>query len=408
MKILLVNKFFYPRGGAEKAFFDTAALLREAGHGVSFFSMSHPLNRETPDSRFFVSAVDYDAPGGIVGKIRASARLLYSTEARRKLSDLLRAVRPDVVHLHNIHHQISPSILPLLKKSGIPVVMTLHDYKMVCPVYTLFRNGRICEKCGRGKYGHCIGGRCAKGSYAKSLLAAMEMFLHRTVLDLYALVDAFISPSLFLKDKMEELGFRGPIIHLPNFIRSGACEPGSGGTAGRVLYFGRLSPEKGLGTLLAAAGRSRLSWVIAGDGPDRDELAKTIQDRALTNVSLLGYKPGEALREEIRNSMFTVLPSEWYENQPYAVMESFALGKPVVASAIGGIPELVRDGQTGLTFAPGDAAALAERAARLAGAPDRIRTMGREARRLVESEFSPAGHYRKLMDIYGTAARGAR
>ena len=408
MNVLLINKFFYPKGGAEKSFFDTASLLREAGHGVSFFSMSHPLNLESPDSRFFVSTVDYDAPGPLFRKIRGAARLLYSTEARKKLSERLRSTKPDVVHLHNIHHQISPSILPLLKESRIPVVMTLHDYKMVCPVYTLFQNGRICEKCGHGKYLHCLTGRCAKSSYAKSCLNMLEMFLHRTVLRLYSLIDVCISPSLFLKNKLEELGFPGPIVHLPNFIQSRAFESIPGGTEGRILYFGRLSPEKGLRTLLDAAGTSRLAWVIVGDGPEKNRLAKAIRDRALTNVSLLGYKPVEALREEIRNSMFTVLPSIWYENQPYSVMESFALGKPVIASAIGGIPELVRDGRTGWTFRPGDSADLAEKAARLAGNPERIREMGREARRLVESDFSPADHYRKLMGIYGMAARRTR
>lgn len=406
MNVLLVNKYFYPRGGSERTFFDTADLLQARGHGVSFFSMDHPSNRESAFSRYFVSRVDYDLPGSPVRKARAAARLLYSTQARTKLARLLDAVRPDLVHLHNIHHQISPSIIPLLKKRGLPVVMTLHDYKMVCPVYTLARGGRPCEECAGGRYIRCFRHRCAKSSRAKSLLNAAEMYLHQTVLRLYGRVDVFLSPSRFLKEKMEEMGFSGRIVHLPHFLPAGDRPGDENRPGGGILYFGRLSPEKGLGTLLAAAERSGLPWKIIGDGPMKDALAQAIRDRSLTNVTLAGHQPADALVPEIRRSLFVVLPSEWYENQPYAVMEAFALGKPVVAARIGGIPELVRDGETGLTFESGNARDLAEKTDFLSRSPERIGEMGRNARRLIETDFSPEGHYRKLMGIYDSVIRG--
>ncbi|MBN1937958.1 MAG: glycosyltransferase [Candidatus Aminicenantes bacterium] len=405
MNILLVNKYFYPRGGSERSVFDTAGLLQARGHGVSFFSMHHPSNRESPDSRYFVSEVDYERPAPPHLKARAAARLLYSTEARRKLARLLDTARPDLVHLHNIHHQISPSIIPLVKKRGLPVVMTLHDYKMVCPVYTLARNGKPCEECGGGRFSRCVLHRCAKGSWSKSLLAAVEMSLHHKVLGLYRGVDVFLSPSRFLKEKMEEMGFAGRIVHLPHFLPPAGDDPGNPPGEG-ILYFGRLSSEKGLMTLLEAAGRTSLSWKIAGEGPLRDALEARIRERALTNVSLLGYKTRDGLIPEIRSSMFVVLPSVWYENQPYAILEAFAGERPVVGSRIGGIPELVRDGETGLTFEAGNAADLAEKAMLLVQSPEWVGDMGCKARRLVETEFSPDIHYRRLMDVYEGVLRG--
>lgn len=406
MNVLLVNKYFYPRGGSERSLFDTADLLHSRGHGVSFFSMRHPANRETPLDRFFVSEVDYDRPGSPFRKARAAARLLYSLEARKKLARLLEAVRPDLVHLHNIHHQISPSIIPLLKKRGLPVVMTLHDYKMVCPVYTLVRDGRPCEECAGGKFSRCLLHRCAKGSRVKSGLAAAEMILHQRILRLYRGVDVFLSPSRFLKDKMEEMGFAGRIVHLPHFLPVEGGEAGGAPAGAGALYFGRLSPEKGLATLIEAAEKCRIPWKIAGDGPMKAALETAIRERSLTNVSLLGYKPAEALIPEIRSSMFIVCPSVWYENQPYSVLEAFGQGKPVLGSRIGGIPELVRDGETGLTFEPGNARDLAAKAALLAQSPERLREMGGKARRLVETEFAPEDHYRRLIGVYASVLKG--
>jgi len=401
MKILLVNKFFYLRGGAETSLFDTAQLLRGKGHRVLFFSMSHPQNFASPFSRYFVSPVGFDSPATIRQKIKASLRILYSFEARRKLEDLLKEERPDLVHLHNIHHQISPSILRTIKNHHLPVVMTLHDYKMVCPVYTLFTKGKICERCRDRRFYHCLLKKCNRGSRSKSLLNTIEMYLHHSLLHIYDLVDGFISPSLFLKNKLREMGFKGTIRYLPNFVNLTDYEPSRTRGDNSFVYFGRLSPEMGLFVLLQAAKGLACRLKIYGEGPLRSLLEQQIQDRSLTNVSLLGYKSQEELRREIKNSMAVILPSEWFENNPRSVIEAFALGKPVVGARIGGIPELISDGQTGVLFEPGNSEDLRGRILDLIGDPEKGLRLGQEARTFAEHHFRPDDYYQGLMQIYG-------
>lgn len=409
MKILLVNKFFYLRGGAEAAMFDTARLLREKGHQVLFFSMRHPRNLDSPFSRYFVSPVDFDRPASIGQKATSSLRVLYSFEACRNIDRLLKEERPDLVHLHNIHHQISPSILRTIKSHRLPAVLTLHDYKMVCPVYTLFNRGKVCERCGRRRFYHCLLNRCRWGSRSKSLLNTIEMVLHHRLLHLYDRVDDFISPSLFLKNKLREMGFQRTIHYLPHFINLADYEPSRTNGDNSLAYSGRLSPEKGLSVLLRAVEGLDCRVKILGEGPLRSALEQQIQDRSLTNISLLGYKSPEDLRREIKNSMAVILPSEWYENNPRSVIEAFALGKPVIGARIGGIPELVNDGRTGLLFEPGDAEGLRRRILDLIGDPEKGRRLGQEARAFAERHFRPEEHYRGLMRIYERAmAQGNR
>jgi glycosyltransferase involved in cell wall biosynthesis len=409
MKILLVNKFFYLRGGAEAAMFDTARLLKEYGHQVLFFSMRHPCNLDSPYTPYFVSPVDFDRPASLIHKARSSLRIVYSFEACRNLDRLLRAERPDIVHLHNIHHQLSPSIIQTINNHLLPAVLTLHDYKMVCPVYTLFSRGKVCERCRRRRFYHCLLNKCRWGSRSKSLLNMIEMYLHHSLLHIYDRVDGFISPSLFLKNKLGEMGFKRTIHYLPHFINLADYELSRTSGDGSFVYSGRLSPEKGLPVLFRAVEGLDCRVKIIGEGPLRSVLERQIQDRSLTNVSLLGYKSPEDLRREIRNSMAVILPSEWYENNPRSVIEAFALSKPVIGARIGGIPELVSDGRTGLLFEPGDSEDLRRRILDLIGDPEKARRLGQEARALAERQFRPEEHYQGLMRIYEQAmAQGNR
>jgi glycosyltransferase involved in cell wall biosynthesis len=403
MKILLVNKFFFLRGGAEASLFDTARLLRDKGHRVLFFSMRHPRNIASPFSRYFVSPVDFSRSASVGQKLKASLRILYSFEARRMIDRLLKKERPDLVHLHNIYHQISPSILRTIKNHGLPAVMTLHDYKMVCAVYTLFNRGKVCERCARRKFTHCLSNACRWGSRSLSLLNTLEMVLHHSILGLYDLIDGFISPSLFLKDKLREMGFKGEIHYLPHFINLSGYEPSPTAGGDSLVYAGRLSPEKGLFTLLRAVQRLDCRVKIFGEGPLRGGLEQQIRDLSLTNVSLLGHKSQEELKREIKNSRAVILPSEWYENNSRAVIEAFALGKPVIGARIGGIPELVRDGLTGRLFEPGNSEDLRRRILELIEDPETCRRLGREARAFAERRFRPDDHYTGLMHIYGQA-----
>jgi len=405
MKILLANKYFFLKGGAENSFFETASLLEKKGHKVIFFSMKHPRNLPGAVEEDFVTNVDYDRPG-FRENFKAAGRLLYSFEARRKIEALIRREKPDIAHLNNIYHQISPSILHSLRKYGVPAVMTLRDYKVVCASYSMVADNKICEACKGGAHYQCLLKACVKGSRSKSFLNTIEMYLHHNILNLYGLVHTFISPSRFLAEKVRDMGFKGRVEYVPNFTSLSQYEPSYGSTERRALYFGRLSKEKGLLTLIKAAQNVQVpgfSLDILGEGPFQEELEAKVREHRMTKIRFLGYKKPTELAEDIRRAAVLVLPSEWYENNPRMIIEGFALGKPAVGARIGGIPELVRDGLTGFTFTPGDAIDLADKMTRLLSDSDGIVQMGQNARRLVEAELNAEAHYRKLMEIYEKA-----
>jgi glycosyltransferase involved in cell wall biosynthesis len=403
MRILLANKFFYPRGGSEAVFFATADLLQKKGHAVAFFSMRDERNLVTPYAEFFVPEVVFRTGLPLTRKMAATANILYSREARRSVERLIAREKPDLVHLHNIYHQISPSILHSLRKNGLPVVMTLHDYKMVCPTYNLLRDGKVCERCRRGRYYHCLAARCRDGSWAASFVSTFEMYLHHRLLHLYDLVDVFISPSRFLQGKLGEMGFRREVDYLPNFLDLAAFALPDTPPEDVIVSFGRLSPEKGLETFIDALRGLPIRGRIIGDGPLGARLREKARDRGVENLSFAPHLPSERLREEVRKSLFAVVPSVYYDNSPMAILESFALGKPVVGARIGGIPEFVRDGETGLTFEPGNAADLRAKILQLLQDRPQIAAMGGRARRFVERSFSPDAHYEGLLRLYDKA-----
>lgn len=403
MKILFINKYLHPRGGSEVSMFETVKLLESNGHKAVYFSMKHPQNLPSPHQEYFVSNVDYG--GSIMHRIEASLKLLYSFEAKRRISKLIKSENPDIAHLNNIYHQLSPSIIHSLKENRIPMLMTLHDYKMVCASYSLLSKNKTCESCRNGKYYQCFLKGCVKRSRSKSLLNTMEMYLHHKVLKSYDLIDVFISPySHFFEDKLRQMGFKRNVVHLQNFIRLDGIEPRYDWNENSIVYFGRLSTEKGIVTLLQAVKNIRdLSLKIIGDGPIRNHLQKMIQTERIKNVHLLGYRTGDDLRTQIRNSMFAVVPSEWYEPFALTIIESFALGKPVVGSRIGGIPERVIHQETGLLFEPGNPDDLRVKIEYLKDNPHKISEMGKKARSLVKEQFDPREHYYKLMEIYQQA-----
>jgi len=405
LKIILANKYFYIKGGSERAFFDEARILRENGHEVAFFSMVDEKNLPSPQSRYFVDKVEYNNPLGLWEKISHGSKLLYSFEAKKKIADLISQEKPDLVHLHNIHHQLSPSIIHAVKKKNIPIVMTLHDYKMVCPVYNMVRDGQICEECGQRRYYRCLVNKCTKDSFYKSFINTAEMYLHHRILNIYDLVDIFISPSYFLKKKMRAMGFDRTIITLPNSLDNRLYEPEYNHRDDPVsfCFFGRLSEPKGLFTLIEAMRGLDANLKIIGDGPLKEELKKKVQENNNLRVQFLGYKSGSELKTKIRNCSVVVVPSEWYENYPYTIIESFGLGKPVVASRIGGIPELVKDYETGLTHIPGDIADLHAKLLILLRDRGLREKLGKQARQFVEENLTFDKHYQGLMKIYKMA-----
>jgi glycosyltransferase involved in cell wall biosynthesis len=402
MKILLANKYYYLKGGAEVSFFETAKLLENKGHKVVFFSMQHPRNYTSEYEKYFVSNVDYEKKG-FRYKIAILLKLLYSLEAKKKIEKLIEREKPDIAHLNNIYHQISPSILHSLKKIRIPMIMTLRDYKMVCASYLMLNNRNVCDACKDGRYYNCFIKSCVKKSRAKSLLNTIEMYLDHKILNIYDLVDVFISPSRFLKSKLEEMGFKKKIVYLPNFVNLEEFQPEYSWQENSIVYFGRLSKEKGLFTLIEAVKGLDVKLKIIGEGPIRESLEHRAKSKEIKNIEFMGYKSGEDLKNKIRKSMFVVLPSEWYENNPRSIIEGFALGKPAIGARIGGIPELVRDNETGLTFEPGNADDLREKIKELLGNSSLLKKMGENARRFVETELNPEKHYQKLMEIYQRA-----
>lgn len=401
MKVLAANKFHFIMGGAERYFFDLARIMESKGHMVAPFAMQHERNSPCEHSDLFVSNVSFDGAASVWGKLVTACRVLYSVEARRKIEALADRIRPDVAHLHNIAHQLSPSIIYGLKAKGVPVVQTLHDHKLICPNYQMFVHGEVCERCRRWRYLNACIHRCMHGSLGWSALVCLEAYVHK-ILGSYARhVDLFIAPSVSLMRRMIAHGVDpGKIVHLPYSIVLDDYRP-CFESDGYGICFGRLSPGKGLETLVAAAAKARdVSIKIVGDGPLAPLLSETAERGRLANVEFTGYRGGAELRALISRAAFVIVASECYENSPLAVYEAMALGKATVGSRIGGIPELVEDGETGVLFEPGDPDGLSARLRELAGDGQRALTMGRAGRSRLETEFGPERHYERIMSIY--------
>jgi glycosyltransferase involved in cell wall biosynthesis len=368
--------------------------------------MHHPENEPTPYAQYFVSSIELrDGGGGIGPQVGAAARMLYSREAARKLDALIGETRPDVAHLHNIYHQLSPSIVRVLAKHRIPAVLTMHDYKLICPAYTLYANGAPCERCKGGAFYNATLQGCVKDSRAKSVLCTVEAYLHAALGAYRRNVACYIAPSRFLAAKAAEFGVdAAKITYVPNFIEPGPLP--SNEVRPYVLYAGRLERVKGVRTLVDAFARSAAAatheLIIAGDGEDRGDIETYAGERP-ARVRFTGHLARKALQSLLDEAAFTVTPSEWYENAPLSVMEAAARGKAAIVSDLGGLPELVKHGETGLVFRAGDSPALAAAIDALAGDPPRAREMGLSARAFIEEEFSPDRHYEALMGIYQRA-----
>ncbi len=404
MNILLINKYFYLKGGPENYLFRLAGLLKERGHNVAFFSMRHDQNVSSNWNQYFVRNIDYNKKYSLWKQISISSKTLYSFEAKNKILKLIDNFKPDIAHLHNFHHQLTPSIIHALDKRSIPMIAKLPDYKMVCPSYSMLNHGKVCELCKNGKFYNCVLTKCHKNSISKSLLATLESYLHHKILKSYKNIKYYVCPSKFLLNKFKQMGFRGNLIQLSNYIDINKSEPNYDVNTNKIIYWGRLSIDKGVKTLIEAMNGSDLQLNIVGEGPIKEELDNMVKTRQMKNIYFKGYLKGKELRSIINESLFAVLPSEWYENNPNSVLEAFALGKPVIGSRIGGIPELVKDGVTGYTFEPGNAEDLSEKIKTLLSDNSTRIKMGHNARMFVEAEFNPEKHYQELMKIYEQAA----
>ena len=342
MKVLLINNCFFRRGGSEAVFFGTADLLREMGHEVVFFSMEDVHNIHTNSPEYFV---------GRGGRLSQMKDYFNNAGAAKKIEEIVKKEKPDIAHAHLLWGGIGASIISVLHKHGIPIVHTAHDYRMVCPAYT-FRNGQgeVCEKCKGGQFLECVRGRCGKGSLVQSVLMAAEMKYRNCRWHPAKELDGIIYVSQFARDKhieIDPLFAKTKSMVLYNCTRKGSKD--EKGRGNYFLYFGRLSHEKGVEMVIDAFKQmpgQRLK--VVGTGPLEESLKA--KAAGCTQIEFLGFKQGEELLSLVRNAQFVIVPSQWYENNPMTIVESYSLGTPVIGSDLGGIPEIIKEGATGFVF----------------------------------------------------------
>ncbi len=410
MKILMVNTRHFLGGGDSTYTFRLADLLARHGHQTAFFAMQDERNIPDANADLFVSHIDFRALNqnkSPAGAVKVITRTIYSTEARRKFRLLLERFQPDVIHLQTIHAHITPSVLFEAKQHHLPTVWTLHDGRLACPNthFIIDRSGEICEACRGGHFYHAIFKRCKKNSLLGSAMASIETYAHRWM-QVDKKIDAFLTPSLFLKRKLVESGIcEKRLFHLPLFLPQENFWQGEA-ERGYLLFLGRLENIKGIDVLLEAARRAPGVPIIIA-GRVEEPLASRLPDILPENATYVGLKQGEELDTLTREALAVVQPSICYENQPFSTLEAFAAGKPVIASDLGGIIELVKHEERGLLVRPGDPEALAGAMRRIRANPQMAKSMGKNARAYALENHSPERHYQALMEIYSRFWKGS-
>jgi glycosyltransferase involved in cell wall biosynthesis len=405
MRILYCNKYNFRFSGTEVYLFETMELMRSRGHEAALFSMVDERGPATAYDRHFVPLTDFKRSGGFAANTRLAFHAIYSTDARKRIAGMIEDFRPDVAHVRNIYHHLSPSILWELKSRRVPVLYHMNDFKLICPNYNLISSsGDACERCQGGKFWHVVREGCYSGGPVASTVLAAEAYFHRWISTYEKCVDLVLAPSQFAKQKLIENGngWTGERIEvLPHFQScSSELTPYPGQNA-PILYFGRLSSEKGIDDLLAAMQRlPGIQLVIAGEGPQRSQLETLAQNISLNNVNFAGHVSGAALEQLIAGSQFTVFPSRAYETMGKSILESYAQCRAVVASDLGSRRELVEHGATGLLYPVKGVAELSAAIAFLHERPELAQTMGKAGNQLVQTRHSHQQHSIALEGIY--------
>lgn len=404
MKVLLVNKYHYFRGGSETYYFGLAELLRNAGHQVIFFAMEDDRNIPCAQSKYFVSNVEFNGELSAMDKLKAAGRMVYSFEAKKKFDRLLTDEKPDIIHINLFHRVLTASIVDVAKKHQIPVVFTMHDLNCICPNHTMLDHGKICEACLHGSYLNCVKRVCFKDSRLKCLMAAVESGFNK-LSDLYNKIDCFITPSEFYKNLLMKSKLTGSqVVHMKNFLSADTEYSVRGSRGDYVFFFGRLSYEKGIITLLKAMTEVDAPLIIAGTGPEEERIGETVRQLGLIDrVKLVGFQTGQALQDYIANAGCVVIPSEWYEASGYTACEAQAMGKPVVVTDAGGLPENIVDGETGYICPMFDPQALAGAINQMMALPDEAYSqMAQQSVDNAKELFDASVYVRKLTAIYET------
>lgn len=414
MRILLVNYRYFISGGPEKYMFNVKQMLEDHGHEVIPFSIHSNKNVKTKYSKYFVEPIGgrdatyFDevkkTPKSIWQMI---SRSCYSIEVKKAIQKEIRDVEPDLVYIIHFVNKLSPSVIRGAKELGVPVVLRLSDYFLLCPRFDFMYQKTVCEDCLTCGYVSCIKKRCVKGSLFASAIRVFSMKLHNAI-KIYDDVDAFITPSEFLKNKLKENGFQNSkITCIPTFTAS-KTEVGEPiiGTYG--LYFGRITEEKGVEAVVKAYELLPDHKVkIMGDDTTEEaaKLKRYVEEHEIKNVEFVGFKGGAELETVIKGARFTLIPSIWYDNLPNTALESFQYSKPVIASNIGSLPELVVNGFNGYLFDPYKPEELVEKI-RLLDDDELVQKMGLNSRNILEDRFAPQKHYDSLMEVFNNVCNG--
>ena len=395
-----VTSYYYRRGGAEAVMLDQNSLLESRGWKIVPFAMEYDQNFDTDFDEYFVEEIDFASEYTPVEKVRKVVKSVYSLEARREIGRLIDDVRPDIVHSHNVYHHLTPAIFGAIQKKGVPNVMTVHDLKIGCPSKLMLAADGVCERCKGGKTWNAVQQRCLKGSLPLSAVAALETTLHNALGSYKKNVDRFILPSNFHMNKLIDWGLPAEKArYLPNAVDVTEMVPDY--TPGdRFVFVGRLSEEKGLLTFIEAVAKAGVAATIVGTGPQENELKARVEQTG-ANVEFAGYQTGDALFDLVRAAKVLVLPSECYENAPVVILEAYGLGTPVLGSELGGIPELIVPGETGLLAQAGDVNSFAEQLGTMQELTSaELTEMGRAGRAFVETRFTREQYLEGLLDIY--------
>lgn len=402
----MVNWTWYPSGGDWTYVDNVVELYKENGHTVIPFSMKDDRNFPSQYSGYFIENIDYKKINrrSISEGVKVVSKSIYSVEAQQKLERLLNDVKIDFVHINVIHHYITPTILKIIKKRNIPVIWTLHEYTPICPESTFISHGKICEKCYGGAFYNCITHTCKKGSVLASTVAALENYVHKQ-LNYYSYVDFYVCPSVFLFNKFKQFNFFNDklvqLYHGYNYSEiNAALQTPYESEEKYIVFVGRLEKIKGAHTVLKAMQRCpHILLKIIGTGTQEEELLEFARTNNLTNVSFLGKKNRKDTLRIIKEAEFLICASEWYEVLGFTVVEAMALGKPVVGSDIGAIPEMVIDNFSGLLFEPGNYLQLANLVSTLYGNANLIAEMGKNAQQHITTLINSDKHYQGLKKL---------
>lgn len=390
MKVVIVNKFLYNRGGDCVAALSLYDLLIKNGHQAALFGVQHEENIKTEWNNYYPSSISVN--GGI-NSIKSAFRLFYSDEVIRNFNKLIDDFQPDIIHVHNIHSYLSPVINKTAKKRGIKVIWTLHDYKLICPAYSCLNKNEVCTQCYSNKF-NVVSNKCMKGSLLKSVLAWSEsVYWNRSKLN--ALTDSFISPSSFLAGEMIKNGFPEQKMHVLHNFMLNKIDSVETEKENYYCYVGRISPEKGLEVLLKAAKNINYPLYIVGDGDLMDQYKKEYPEK---HIRFLGKKTLAETHEIIKKARFIVVPSIWFENNPFSIIESLSYGTPVLGSKKGGIPELIEENENGFLFESGNSDELQKLIRKMLD--DQIRFNYLKIAETAQNKFSSDTFYKQLINIY--------